>query len=113
MQPSFAPRTEGDLRPDGPGLWWCGRDPAGRSPMRALVTAAIIALATTAASAQSMNILQDKKRMVTGEEVKAQQERDSAYKPAISKMPSHKPATDPWGKIREPGAPAPHPVARA
>ena len=42
--------------------------------MKALVTAAIIALATTGASAQSMNILQDKKRMVTEEEVKAQQE---------------------------------------
>ena len=41
--------------------------------MKALVTAAIIALATTGASAQSMNILQDKKRMVTEEEVKAQQ----------------------------------------
>ncbi len=81
--------------------------------MRALVTAAIIALATTAASAQSMNILQDKKRMVTEEEVKAQQERDSAYKSAISKMPSQKPATDPWGNIRGAGAPNAQTGARA
>jgi hypothetical protein len=81
--------------------------------MKALVTAAIIALATTAASAQSMNILQDKKKMVTEEEVKAQQERDSAYKSAISKMPSQKPATDPWGNIRGAGAPNAQTGARA
>jgi hypothetical protein len=81
--------------------------------MKALVTAAIIALATTGASAQSMNILQDKKRMVTEEEVKAQQERDSAYKSAISKMPSQKPATDPWGNIRGAGAPSAQTGARA
>jgi hypothetical protein len=81
--------------------------------MKALVTAAIIALATTGASAQSMNILQDKKRMVTEEEVKAQQERDSAYKSAISKMPSQKPATDPWGNIRGAGAPSAPTGARA
>jgi hypothetical protein len=81
--------------------------------MKALVTAAIIALATTGASAQSMNILQDKKRMVTEEEVKAQQERDSAYKSAISKMPSQKPATDPWGNIRGAGAPNAQTGARA
>ena len=81
--------------------------------MRALVTAAIIALATTGASAQSMNILQDKKRMVTEEEVKAQQERDSAYKSAISKVPSQKPATDPWGNIRGAGAPSAQTGARA
>jgi hypothetical protein len=81
--------------------------------MKALVTAAIIALATTGASAQSMNILQDKKRMVTEEEVKAQQERDSAYKSAISKVPSQKPATDPWGNIRGAGAPSAQTGARA
>jgi hypothetical protein len=79
--------------------------------MKALVTAAIIALATTGASAQSMNVLGDKKKLVTEEEVKAQQERDSAYKSAISKMPSQKPATDPWGNIR--GAPSAQTGARA
>jgi hypothetical protein len=81
--------------------------------MRALVTAAIIALATTCASAQSMNILQDKKKLVTEEEVKAEQERDSAYKSAISKMPSQKPAADPWGNIRGAGAPSAQTGARA
>ena len=81
--------------------------------MRALMTAAIIALATTAASAQSMNILQDKKNLVTEEEVKAQQERDSAYKSAISKVPSQKPATDPWGNIRGAGAPSAQTGTRA
>ena len=81
--------------------------------MKDLVTAAIIALATTGASAQSMNILQDKKRMVTEEEVKAQQERDSAYKAAISKVPSQKPATDPWGNIRGAGAPSAQTGTRA
>ena len=72
--------------------------------MRAFVTAAIIALLTTAASAQSMNILGGSK-MVTEDEVKAQQERDSAYKSAISKMPAHKPANDPWGNVRGASAP--------
>jgi hypothetical protein len=81
--------------------------------MRALVTAAIIALLTTAASAQGMNIMQDKKRLVTEEEVKAQQERDSAYKSAISKVPAQKPATDPWGNIRGAGAPSAQTGARA
>ncbi|MEA2997333.1 MAG: hypothetical protein QOG74_2882 [Alphaproteobacteria bacterium] len=81
--------------------------------MRALMTAGIIALATTAASAQSMNMLSDKKSLVTEEEVKAQQERDSAYKSAISKMPSQKPATDPWGNIRGAGAPNAQTGARA
>jgi hypothetical protein len=81
--------------------------------MRALMTAGIIALATTAASAQSMNMLSDKKSLVTEEEVKAQQERDSAYKSAISKMPSQKPATDPWGNIRGAGAPSAQTGARA
>jgi hypothetical protein len=81
--------------------------------MKALVTAAIIALATTGASAQSMNILQDKKRLVTEEEMKAQQERDSAYKSAISKVPAQKPATDPWGNIRGAGAPSAQTGARA
>jgi hypothetical protein len=45
--------------------------------------------------------------------VKAQQERDSAYKSAISKMPSQKPATDPWGNIRGAGAPNAQTGARA
>jgi hypothetical protein len=81
--------------------------------MRALMTAGIIALATTAASAQSMNMLSDKKSLVTEEEVKAQQERDSAYKSAISKMPSQKPATDPCGNIRGAGAPNAQTGARA
>ena len=80
--------------------------------MRACVTAAIIALLTTAASAQSMNILGGSK-MVTEDEVKAQQERDSAYKSAISKLPSQKPATDPWGNIRGAGAPSAQTGARA
>jgi hypothetical protein len=76
--------------------------------MRAFVTAAIIALLTTAASAQSMNILGGDKKMVTEDEVKAQEERDSAYKSAISKMPAHKPASsDPWGNVRGTGAPNP------
>jgi hypothetical protein len=81
--------------------------------MRALVTAAIIALATTGASAQSMNVLGDKKKVVTEEEVKAQQERDSAYKSAISKLPSQKPANDPWGNVRGAGAPSGQTGARA
>jgi hypothetical protein len=51
--------------------------------------------------------------MVTEEEVKAQQERDSAYKSAISKVPSQKPATDPWGNIRGAGAPSAQTGARA
>jgi len=72
--------------------------------MRACVTAAIIALLTTAASAQSMNILGGSK-MVTEDEVKAQQERDSAYKSAIGKVPAHKPASDPWGNVRGASAP--------
>jgi hypothetical protein len=74
--------------------------------MKVFVTAAILALLTTAASAQSMNILGGNKKMVTEEEVKAQEERDSAYKSAISKMPAHKPASsDPWGNVRGAGAP--------
>ena len=81
--------------------------------MRAVVTAAIIALATTGVSAQSMNVLGDRKKMVTEEEVKAQQERDSAYKSAISKVPSQKPANDPWGNIRGAGAPGAQTGARA
>jgi len=73
--------------------------------MRAFVTAAIIALLTTAASAQSMNILGGNRKMMTEEEVKAQEERDSAYKSAIGKMPAHKPASDPWGNVRGASAP--------
>jgi len=73
--------------------------------MRAFVTAAIIALLTTAASAQSMNILGGNRKMMTEEEVKAQEERDSAYKSAIGKVPAHKPASDPWGNVRGASAP--------
>ena len=68
--------------------------------MKAFVTAAIIAFGTTAALGQSMNILGGNTKFVTEEEVKAQEERDSAYKSAISKMPAHKPASDPWGNVR-------------
>ena len=73
--------------------------------MKAFVTAAIIAFGTTAALGQSMNLLGGNKTFVTEEEVKAQQERDSAYKSAISKMPAHKPASDPWGNVRGASAP--------
>jgi hypothetical protein len=73
--------------------------------MKAFVTAAIIALGTTAAFAQSMNLLGGNRKFVTEEEVKAQEERDSAYKSAISKMPAHKPASDPWGNVRGANAP--------
>jgi hypothetical protein len=72
--------------------------------MKAFVTAAIIAFGTTAALGQSMNLLGGNK-FVTQEEVKAQEERDSAYKSAISKMPAHKPAGDPWGNVRGGSAP--------
>jgi hypothetical protein len=81
--------------------------------MRALLTAAMIGLLTTAAYAQSMNMMGDKKKLVTEEEVKAEQERDSAYKSAISKLPSQKPATDPWGNVRGAGAPNNQAGARA
>jgi len=73
--------------------------------MRAFVTAAIIALWTTAAYAQAMNLVGGNNKLLTEEEVKAQQERDSAYKSAISKMPSQKPANDPWGNVRGAGEP--------
>jgi hypothetical protein len=81
--------------------------------MRAFMTAAVIALSATAATAQSLNVLGGNTKMVTEEEVKAQQERDSAYKSAISKMPSQKPASDPWGNVRGAGAPANHTGTRA
>jgi hypothetical protein len=73
--------------------------------MKAFVTAAIIALGTTGAFAQAMNLIGDNKKMITQEDVKAQEERDSAYKSAISKVPAHKPASDPWGNVRGASAP--------
>jgi hypothetical protein len=73
--------------------------------MKAFVTAAIIAFGTTAALGQSMNLLGGNTKMITQEDVKAQEERDSAYKSAISKMPAHKPANDPWGNVRGASAP--------
>ena len=73
--------------------------------MKAFVTAAIIAFGTTAALGQSMNLLGGNTKMITQEDVKAQEERDSAYKSAISKVPAHKPANDPWGNVRGASAP--------
>ena len=73
--------------------------------MKAFVTAAIIAFGTTAALGQAMNLLGGNQKMITQEDVKAQEERDSAYKSAISKMPAQKPAGDPWGSVRGANAP--------
>jgi hypothetical protein len=74
--------------------------------MRTLLAAALAGWLATPihAQAQSMNFANPQKKMVTEEEVKAQQERDSAYKSAISKLPSQKPANDPWGNVRGAGA---------
>jgi hypothetical protein len=89
------------------------RDAAGRDRMKAFVTAAIIAFGTTAAFGQAMNLLGGSGKMITEEEVKAQEERDSAYKSAISKMPAHKPASDPWGNVRGTNAPTNQSGARS
>lgn len=70
--------------------------------MKAFVTATMISLLTTAAYAQtpSVNLIGPNNKLVTQEDVQAQQDRDSAYKSAISKMPGQKAASDPWGNVR-------------
>ncbi|HEY2135887.1 MAG TPA: hypothetical protein VGH49_08350 [Xanthobacteraceae bacterium] len=66
------------------------------------MTAAIIGLLTTAAYAQtpSLNLIAPNNKLVTQEDVQAQQDRDSAYKSAISKVPGQKATNDPWGTVR-------------
>ena len=72
--------------------------------MKAFATAMTIAFLATPAYAQSLNLSGPTNKVVTQEDVKAQEDRDNAYKSAISKLPAQKPVSDPWGNVRGTGA---------
>jgi hypothetical protein len=75
-------------------------------PMRVLRLAAIIALLTGPAYAQTPNInLIPEVVSKSPEEKEAEQARDKAYRESLKKIPDAKTSSDPWGGVRSADAP--------
>jgi hypothetical protein len=73
----------------------------GASAMRILGIAAVIALLTAPAYAQSPNInLIPEVQSKSPEEKEAEAARDKAYKESLKKIPDAKVSSDPWGSVR-------------
>jgi hypothetical protein len=69
--------------------------------MRILSAAAVIALLTGPAYAQTPNInLIPELQSKTPEEKEAEAVRDKAYKESLKKIPDAKASSDPWGNVR-------------
>ena len=80
--------------------------------MRILGAAAVIALLTGPAYAQTPNInLIPELQSKSPEEKEAEAERDKAYKESLRKIPDAKGSSDPWGNVR--GADTPKAAAPA
>jgi hypothetical protein len=79
--------------------------------MRIFRLAAVIALLTGPAYAQTPNInLMPDVKSKTPEEKEAEAARDKAYKESLRKIPDAKTSSDPWGNVRStetPKTPAP------
>jgi hypothetical protein len=70
---------------------------------RLFLAGAILALMTGAASTQStLGVPLKSDKPLTQEEIDKQKAADRAYEAAINKIPDKKPASDPWGNIRQP-----------
>jgi predicted flavoprotein YhiN len=76
--------------------------------MRILRAAAVIALLTGPAYAQSMNVnLMPELQSKTPEQKEAEAARDKAYKESLKKIPDAKVSSDPWGNVRSAETPKP------
>lgn len=74
--------------------------------MRILGIAAVIALLTAPAYAQSPNInLMPEFQSKTPEEKEAEAVKERAYKESLKKIPDAKASSDPWGNVRSADAP--------
>jgi hypothetical protein len=67
--------------------------------------AAILVLLAQPASAQ-MNLLGTTEKPKTLEEIEKREAQEKAYKESLKKIPEQKAANDPWGDVRNAGAPA-------
>ena len=74
--------------------------------MRILGAAAVIALLTGPAYAQSPNVnLIPELQSKSPEEKEAEAARDKAYKESLKKIPDAKASSDPWSNVRSADAP--------
>ncbi len=74
--------------------------------MRIFRIAAVIALLTGPAYAQTPNVnLMPDVKSQTPEEKEAEAARDKAYKESLKKIPDAKTSSDPWGNVRSTEAP--------
>jgi hypothetical protein len=81
--------------------------------MRILGIAAVIALLTAPAYAQTPNInLIPELQSKSPEEKEAEAARDKAYKESLKKIPDAKVSSDPWGNVRSVDTPKTSTVAK-
>jgi hypothetical protein len=81
--------------------------------MRILGIAAVIALLTAPAYAQTPNInLIPELQSKSPEEKEAEAARDKAYKESLKKIPDPKVSSDPWGNVRSVDTPKTSTVAK-